>query len=746
MQRLTIGTFGLLIGMAGTAHAAMSGCDQGMDFDGNGTIGSGDLAMLLGNWGTDAYDLDGDGVVGSHELATLLGQWGQASPTADPMDITLGTVLTDLGSGVYGIEADVEHYQLIHFTQSGGCGPFTYEWSLNGQPIVDGERNTVTETSDVGVQTVHFDADVTDEGYLNIVHPTLEYDSERDFDSDDLTLTVTDSAGNSQTVGPLRLRVKWLVEPGFSTLRVTAAPDLVSGDIALSWPELQHGASTTFDVYRLGTGFNPWEHIADLGLGATSFVVEEQTPGQAETYQVTATHIDDGSHYRIGYVTTGVEVDDPAQDDRGRMLLVVDETWADDPDIRPRIDRLAGDLAHEGWTVDEMLAPRHDEDNPSLAADLRATLQDVYSSAPDLEAVLLLGSVPVAKALISADGHGARPGGADAFYADLMTEDWEDWEDADADGVYDELAIPSVVELQLGRVDFANMSEAYGEEKDLLVRYLDKNHAFRRGAMLGIPARALHYFEGYYSAQHAPALVATQAFGDDGIWRIDDVSGELNLMFPFVYEHQALWANSFMTPTEDEMTAGPIQAVFTTWFRSGLLNWWSNPNALRGSLANEGPVLTAVYGGRPPLHAHEMALGATIGHAVRTSQNNGFYGAGRTYSELGTYGSRNVHMSLMGDPSLTQDLMAPTTGLTGTSTGSGATLEWDVHPEAEWYRIYGSEHPLGPFTRLGEVVDNSYSVGGSHPYLMVRPVRIETTGAGSYVNVGPGESIAVADL
>jgi len=50
------------------------------DFDGDGVVGSSDLAILLGAWGTrgGVHDLDDSGVVGSGDLATLLGSWGKA--------------------------------------------------------------------------------------------------------------------------------------------------------------------------------------------------------------------------------------------------------------------------------------------------------------------------------------------------------------------------------------------------------------------------------------------------------------------------------------------------------------------------------------------------------------------------------------------------------------------------------------------------------------------------------------------
>lgn len=48
------------------------------DLDGDGAVGSSDLAILLGSWGMSggAADLDEDGVVGSGDLALMLGTWG----------------------------------------------------------------------------------------------------------------------------------------------------------------------------------------------------------------------------------------------------------------------------------------------------------------------------------------------------------------------------------------------------------------------------------------------------------------------------------------------------------------------------------------------------------------------------------------------------------------------------------------------------------------------------------------------
>jgi hypothetical protein len=71
------------LGVTGTlTNAVVTIVPQALvgDFDGNGMVGSSDMARLLGNWGVIAfgenpYDLDGNGVVGAGDLAILFGNW-----------------------------------------------------------------------------------------------------------------------------------------------------------------------------------------------------------------------------------------------------------------------------------------------------------------------------------------------------------------------------------------------------------------------------------------------------------------------------------------------------------------------------------------------------------------------------------------------------------------------------------------------------------------------------------------------
>lgn len=60
------------------------------DLDGDGAVGSPDLALLLGAWGsaTEGFgDLDGDGFVGPADLASLLGAWGYCDATPELVQV-----------------------------------------------------------------------------------------------------------------------------------------------------------------------------------------------------------------------------------------------------------------------------------------------------------------------------------------------------------------------------------------------------------------------------------------------------------------------------------------------------------------------------------------------------------------------------------------------------------------------------------------------------------------------------------
>ena len=60
------------------ARVTMGPAAAPADLDGDGSVGSADLGILLAAWGSGGVDLDGDGAAGSGDLGILLAAWGPA--------------------------------------------------------------------------------------------------------------------------------------------------------------------------------------------------------------------------------------------------------------------------------------------------------------------------------------------------------------------------------------------------------------------------------------------------------------------------------------------------------------------------------------------------------------------------------------------------------------------------------------------------------------------------------------------
>ena len=79
-----------------------SGCPA--DLDGNGQVGSTDIAILLSMGGSSEAeaDLDGNGTVAASDIAQLLVSWGACEPPADLPECYDGGIDPPSGCGVAG--------------------------------------------------------------------------------------------------------------------------------------------------------------------------------------------------------------------------------------------------------------------------------------------------------------------------------------------------------------------------------------------------------------------------------------------------------------------------------------------------------------------------------------------------------------------------------------------------------------------------------------------------------------------
>jgi hypothetical protein len=135
-----------------------------------------------------------------------------------------------------------------------------------------------------------------------------------------------------------------------------------------------------------------------------------------------------------------------------------------------------------------------------------------------------------------------------------------------------------------------------------------------------------------------------------------------------------------------------------------------------------------------------MALGAPIGFSTRLTQNNG--DAGLYQNQLNN-GAGQIHIALMGDPTLRMHIVAPPQDLALSTNGPNPRLTWKQSAESVLgYHVYSSQFPNGPFVRLTsapvsatDYTDVALSLSRNY---MVRAVMLETSGSGTYYNLSQG--------
>lgn len=551
--------------------------------------------------------------------------------------------------------------------------------------------------------------------------------------------------------------------------------ELAPPKITLRWTQDTAGTPASYTVYRKAPSATSW------GVGTT-------LPGHVTTYADTSVTVGQPYEYRIvkvagprlgyGYVQAGIQL--PLVEDRGTVILVVDRTHS--AALAAELFRLQQDLVGDGWKV-----LRHDVAPTDSVVSVKQLIKADYDAAPhQVRSVFLFGHVPVPySGKLNPDNHpdhiGAWP--ADAYYGD-MHGTWTDSsvnyrqtlnpDAADAarlsnfpgDGKFDQCALPGAVELEVGRVDLANLpgrptrhaDATFVSEEALLRQYLNKDHNFRHHR-LNVQRRALigDYFglrggeafsaSGYRS--FAP-LVGPAAITNLNLapaptsWVSALASRDYLLAYgcgPGTYRTiDGIGTNgAYRDGNSTDLVRHDIQAVFTLIFGSWLGDWDTEDNLMRSILAAPACSLAAAWSGRPHWFVHPMGTGATIGSTARLAQNNT-----DLYQNQVNASAHQIHIALMGDPTLRLHPVAPITGLAGTSAPTGTTLTWErsLDDHIVGYHVYRAPLIGATFTRLTSAPATNLTFtdlsSDSASIYMVRAVKLENTPSGSYYNASQG--------
>ncbi len=514
--------------------------------------------------------------------------------------------------------------------------------------------------------------------------------------------------------------------------------------ITLSWPSTPAGAAIA--VYRKAPASAVWNApIASLTAGTTGYLDTAVVVGTVYEYWVS-------SGGAAGYVASGIEV--PLVESRGKVVLIVDSTYA--ASLTAELSRLMSDLAGDGWVI-----LRHDVSRAESVANVKARIQLDYSQDPgNVKAVFLFGHVPVPYAgAIAPDGHGDHYGAwpADLFYGD-MDGIWTDSVDytstvagrqhnAAGDGKYDQSSAPSTIELQVGRVDLADMpSFAPKSELDLLRQYLNKDHNFRHRLVTAQRRGLIDDNFGYFGGEAFAASGwrnFSGFFGAAGVQELDWFGTLATQSYLWAYGCGGGWyQGAGGVGTTGYFASVDTQAIFTMLFGSYFGDWDTTDNFLRAPLATTTYGLTSAWAGRPHWFFHHMGMGETIGYSARVTQNNS-----GTYS--GGYGPE-IHIALMGDPTLRMHVVAPPAALNVVPTPGPGTilLQWSGSPDAVLgYNVYRAPGPQGPLTRINGALVTSTSfttaASGGETWA-VRAVKLESGASGSYFNASQAAFVNTA--
>jgi hypothetical protein len=544
------------------------------------------------------------------------------------------------------------------------------------------------------------------------------------------------------------------------TVQVTATTTISPPQIILNWTADAYARN--FTIRRKSKTDLTWSSpLAVLDGDATTFTDSNVSVGSAFEYEIEeGTSIypyPNGSPSdwvtAYGYIYAGIAV--PLNDSPGKVLLLIDSNFS--APLSAEIEQLSNDLIGDGWIV-----ARRDISRSSRPNEVKAVVLNEYNADPaHLKALFLIGHIPVPySGLINPDMHpghiGAWP--ADLYYGDIdgnWTDNSVNKSDSEdprndnvpGDGKFDQSTIPSPVELQVGRVDMSDLPAFNPRtELDLLRQYLGKDHNFRQ-KLVTTERRGLIRDNFGDLAGDAPAVDAWRHFipffGLQNIREVD--AGEY---FPVLNSESYLWSygcgggssdKADGVGSTDDFAASDVKSVFLMLHGSYFGDWDVPDNFLRAAIATPTYSLAAIWTGLPHWFMHHMALGESIGFSTLASQNNDH----QLYKSRYNFSAGQVHVSLLGDPTLRMDVVAPPQNVIAHISAS-LQLNWDTPSDSIYgYNVYQSETPNGPFTKVnsGYVLGNSFTqrsiAPGRHTY-MIRAVKLQTTASGSYYNLSQG--------
>ena len=508
--------------------------------------------------------------------------------------------------------------------------------------------------------------------------------------------------------------------------------------------------ATIYRVYRRTNNTSAWG-VPIANLPGTDSMYLDNSIVVDQTYEYKL--LKSGSTQAYGYINTAIKLN--AIDNRGIIIIVVENTYVGNTAFDNAVDLTIQNIENDGWIV-----KRLDVNASDNVTAVKSLIVNTYNEDPGVtKALYLIGHVPVPySGLLNPDGHadhiGAWP--TDNYYADIDGS-WTDFSVNDntsassprnhnvpGDGKFDQSINPSPLELQVGRIDFANLSTFSESEESLLIKYMNKANMYKTKQFTAneralIDDNFTAFSEGFSSGGYRNFSTMFGPANVDNTLDLRTATSAGSYMWSYGCG-AGTYAGCSGIGNTGNLAGDSLQTIFAMLFGSYFGDWDSDNNFLRAVIA-QGQTLNTFWSGRPIWSVHHMALGGNVGFSSNVTQNNtnDYFG-----STLGLF-KKWVHISLLGDPTVRMHYLLPPTDLILVNNNNVADLTWTASIDASsGYNIYRIEQGASAYVKLNgsPVTTTSYTDltvpnGGIFTYV-VKAVALKTTASGSYYNQSLG--------
>ena len=535
-------------------------------------------------------------------------------------------------------------------------------------------------------------------------------------------------------------------------VRINATAN-TNGTVSLTWPAETWAG--TWIIYRKTLGNPDWGNAVTSVTGSGNTWTDVSVK-KGDKFEYLIVKTSGANTSALGYIYAGNTVaEQPAM---GGIILLIDSNYQ--IPLSKEISTMENQLKQEGWQVSTLYAGRTE-----TPENVRKRIVAEYGRRKNqVKSLMILGRVPVpysgnflaaTGSVYPPDGHpdhaGAWP--ADGYYGDMDGI----WTDASVtntaasqsrnynnpgDGKFDQTKFPDMVDLEVGRIDLYNMP-GFSKNDTLLVRkYLQRNMLWRNNRLVTVERALIDDNFGTLNLsstgyQNFSAMLRNDSIFDNRDYITSQKTGA------YLWSYGCGGGSNTSCGgigTTSSFVADSMRNIYTMLAGSYFGDWDQQNNFLRAPLCNSA--LICAWGGLPKWYFHHMGLGMNVGFGAKLTMNNvnEYFNGGFNMSE------NNVHIALMGDPTLKMRHVAPVNKVTAISQSNRVKLNWNkASGSHDGYIVYRFDSTDNSYYRVNKnfiikdtfYTDSTNYFNGKNTYA-VRATRLETTASGSWYNLGAG--------